>query len=96
MKPMDKLSRRDFLQKSSIGAVAGAVMIGALASEVQPAAAATRVAMSAAGSGGPASSDPIVAYVRDGRRGEVAIMVGDREVVRRDPELVRRLRHAAN
>jgi anaerobic selenocysteine-containing dehydrogenase len=96
MKPMDKLSRRDFLQKSSIGAVAGAAMIGALASEVQPAAAVTRVAMSAAGSETAVSSDPLVAYVRDGRRGEVAIMVGDREVVRRDPELVRRLLHAAN
>lgn len=93
---MDKLSRRDFLQKSSIGVVAGATMIGALASEVQPAAATTRVARSVAGSDAAASSDPVVAYVRDGRRGEVAIMVGDREVVRRDPELVRRLLHAAN
>ena len=90
---MDKLSRRDFLQKSSIGVVAGATMIGALASEVQPAAAAT----TATGSAGikAASSDPVVAFVRDGRRGEVSIMVGDREVVRRDPELVRRLLHAA-
>jgi nitrous oxide reductase len=94
MEPMDKLSRRDFLQKSSIGVVAGATMIGALASEVQPAAAATRAAGSA-GTNEAASSDPVVAYVRDGRRGEVSIMVGDREVVRRDPELVRRLLHAA-
>ena len=91
---MDKLSRRDFLQKSSIGVVAGATMIGALASEVQPAAAATRAG--SAETNKAASSDPVVAYVRDGRRGEVSIMVGDREVVRRDPELVRRLLHAAN
>ena len=93
---MDKLSRRDFLQKSSIGVVAGATMIGALASEVQPAAAANRAAGSVTGTTKRATSDPVVAYVRDGRRGEVSIMVGDREVVRRDPELVRRLLHAAN
>ena len=92
---MDKLTRRDFLQKSSIGVVAGATMIGALASEIQPAEAATRPTAASTDSKRAASSEPLVAYVRDGRRGEVAIMVGDREVVRRDRELVRRLQHAA-
>lgn len=92
---MDKLTRRDFLQKSSIGVVAGATMIGALAGEIQPAAAATGPAGSSNGSNRDTSSGPLVAYVRDGRRGEVAIMVGDREVVRRDHELVRRLQRAA-
>jgi hypothetical protein len=34
---------------------------------------------------------PIVAYVSDARKGEVVVMVGTREVVRRDAGLVARL-----
>jgi len=48
--------------------------------------------------GGAASSDPgstdsapVVAYVSDARRGELVVMVGTREIVRRDAGLVARL-----
>jgi len=34
---------------------------------------------------------PLVAYVGDARTGEVVVMVGTREVVRRDARLVARL-----
>ena len=34
---------------------------------------------------------PIVAYVSDARKGEVVVMVGNREIVRRDALLVARL-----
>jgi hypothetical protein len=34
---------------------------------------------------------PIVAYVSDARKGEVVVMVGNREIVRRDAGLVARL-----
>jgi hypothetical protein len=37
------------------------------------------------------SSLPIIAYVSDARKGEIVVMVGTREVVRRDAELVARL-----
>jgi hypothetical protein len=47
----------------------------------------------AAASGGPTgtSSLPIIAYVSDARTGEIVVMVGTREVVRRDAGLVARL-----
>jgi len=38
-----------------------------------------------------ASGEPIVAYVSDVRRGELIVMVGTREIVRRDAGLVARL-----
>ncbi len=40
---------------------------------------------------GSALSAPLVAYVRDVHKGEVVLMVGTKEVVRRDPGLVSRL-----
>ena len=43
---------------------------------------------------GSTSSAPLVAYVRDAAKGEVVIMVGTREVVRKDPSLVSRLARA--
>jgi hypothetical protein len=36
-------------------------------------------------------SEPVVAYVSDARKGEIVVMVGTREVVRRDAALVARL-----
>jgi hypothetical protein len=41
------------------------------------------------------STGPLVAYVRDVRRGEIAVMVGEHEVVVRDRDLVNRLVHAS-
>ena len=39
--------------------------------------------------------EPLVAHVSDPRRGEVSLMVGETEVVVRDPDLVARLVRAA-
>jgi hypothetical protein len=36
-------------------------------------------------------SEPLVAYVSDARKGEIVVMVGTREIVRRDAGLVARL-----
>jgi hypothetical protein len=38
-----------------------------------------------------AGSLPVIAYINDVRRGEIVVMVGTREVVRRDAGLVARL-----
>ena len=38
----------------------------------------------------------VVAYVRGGADGEVTLMSGDTKVVRRDPDLVRRLLNATD
>lgn len=48
------------------------------------------------GTAGAATSNdgpdaPVVAYVSDARRGELVVMVGTREIVRRDPATVARL-----
>ncbi len=90
---MAELSRRGFLQKSSAAMVGGAAVIGALANEIKPASASPRKTRQATES--VDASEPVVALVRAGRAGEVSIMVGDREVVHRDPDLARRLLRAA-
>ena len=91
---MNKLSRRAVLARSSVVLVAGAAMSGA----AQPAVAAGAVARSPRSGSSPAgsaSSEPIVAYLGGGRRGEVRLLVGEREIIHHDPDLARRLRAAA-
>jgi hypothetical protein len=87
------VSRREFLQKGSVGVVAGVAAIGGLA-ELKTERAHAAKAHATHDQGIATSSDPVVAYVRPGGR-EVTIMVGTREVVHRDPELVRRLLRVA-
>jgi hypothetical protein len=93
-------NRREFLKRASVGAAAvGAlVMAPGLKLARERSAAAGRVPSEAGfaptvklteGAGGP-----LVAYVRDPARGEVAILVGTEEVVRYDPALVARLLQA--
>jgi hypothetical protein len=84
---MAKLTRRRFLTRTTasaaaLGALAGG--FGARAVESLP----HEVAVKAP----PATvSEPLVVYVRDAARGEVAFLVGEREITRRDPALVARL-----
>jgi len=77
-----KVSRRGFLKKTAAGAAA----VAALA-----AAPSLLVVAEKSGEGTPAAgvTTPLVAYVRDAAKGEVVIMVGSKEVVRRDPNLAR-------
>jgi hypothetical protein len=89
---MSEVSRRTFMKQVSVGA-AGVAAVGALgmpkagahvgrqAKPDEPAA--------------DTSAEPVMAFVRDRERGEVTLLVGHREIVHRDPELVRRLLHAA-
>jgi len=53
--------------------------------------AATRGIGGAAAATNDSAGAPIVAYVSDARKGEVVVMVGNREIVRRDAGLVARL-----
>lgn len=78
---MTEYTRRAFV-KTSAGAAAGATVIGALATE-------TAQAHSAG------ATQPVLAYVKDPRRGEVAIIVGDGEKTIRDPSLTARIVAAA-
>jgi hypothetical protein len=79
---MSDFTRRGFV-KTSAGAAAGMSAIGALA--VAQAEADERAV----------GSDPVVAYIRDPRKGEISVMSGEREVRVRDPELAARIARAA-
>jgi hypothetical protein len=91
-----KLSRRTLLFRASAGAAAAGALVTA-PQLLQSAVAAERGQKAApTGAQPPASSsaEPVVAYVRDQSRGEVALYIGTREIIRHDPELVRRLLQA--
>jgi hypothetical protein len=89
----DRLSRRQFLARSSL-TVAGGVAAAAAGPQVTSAMAAGQDAAPAAA---PRKAEKaVVAYVRGGADGEVTLMSGDRKVVRRDPDLVRRLLNATD
>ena len=83
------VSRRSFLAKTAavtatVGLIAAAPLSALRA--LSPARAATKPDELA-----PALSGPLVAYIRDASKGEVILMVGAKEVVRKDPGLVARL-----
>jgi hypothetical protein len=87
---MAQLSRRGFIKTTSIGAAT----IGALATMPGLVAAhAAEPEMPAAAS--TDSARQLVAFVRDASRGEIILMVDEREIVIRDHELVQRLIRAA-
>lgn len=90
---MAEQSRRSFLQYGSLGAVvaAGAALTPALLPG--SASAAPAVAPVAAG---PLPTGPFTVYVKDHRTGEVAVMVGEHEVIYRDPELAGQLARIAS
>lgn len=92
---MKNLSRRAMLQGSSVMLVAaGAAMSGA-AQPALAASAAARSPRSDPSQADSASAEPIVAYLDPGRRGEVRLLIGDREIVHHDPGLARHLHAAA-
>jgi hypothetical protein len=87
---MAKLTRRGFIKRTSLGAAA----VGAFA--VAP-------GLGAAITGGEAATTelatadlagPLVAHVSDVASGELSVLMGTREVVIRDPELIVRLMRA--
>lgn len=84
---MSDLTRRGFV-KTSAGTAAGLATVGVLG-----------VSASADASTGheaeETGSKPVVAYVKDPRKGEIAVMSGDREVVIRDRKLASQISRAA-
>jgi hypothetical protein len=88
---MAKVTRRTFLS-TTVGAAGGVAAMGLIAGPSTLVEAAQNVA---AASDGPMASEPMTAYVRDAATGEISVMVGHREVVTKDPQLIRRLQRAA-
>jgi hypothetical protein len=87
---MAKVTRRTFLS-TTVGAAGGVAAMGLIAGPGTLVEAAQNVAEA---SDGPVSSEPMTAYVRDAATGEISVMVGHREVVTKDPQLIRRLQRA--
>jgi hypothetical protein len=85
---MAKVTRRRLLKTTSIGAATVGMLAAAprLAAFAAPATAEQAPELSAT-----SLSGPMVTYVRNLAKGEVGILVGEREIVYRDPELVKRL-----
>ncbi len=80
---MTETSRRKFLAVTGAGAVAGAVTVPGSAHGSTP--------RTHAGS----ATEPVVAFVADHRRAELRLLVGEREVVVNDADLVARILDAA-
>jgi hypothetical protein len=86
---MNKPSRRGFLAAAGAGAAAvGAASVAPKAAAARPDAGEPAVPRSG-------HTEPLVAYVRDAHTGEVAVMVGEQEVVVHDPELAARIARVA-
>jgi hypothetical protein len=80
---MSDLTRRGFV-KNSAGAAAGMTVVGALVA-----------AGEADAKGGAVGSKPVVAYVKDPRKGDISLMSGDHEVVVRDRKLAAQIARKA-
>ena len=81
---MSDTSRRKFLATTGAGVAAGAV-VGLAGSTAQAATA----------RGKDAATEPVVAYVQDPKAGVLHLMVGEREVIVEDHDLVARILNAA-
>jgi hypothetical protein len=95
-------SRRDLLRVSA-GAAVVAVPMGALSRNAAAAAKATPGSSPTAVDGVDAAAEmfdvgdePVMFCIHDAKLGEVSILHGTNEVVVKDPQLVRRIMHAAS
>jgi hypothetical protein len=88
---MTNLTRRSFLKETSVGAATLGLLssLPALAA-IPDSPQAPKPEVTAAGFG-----DPMIAHVRDVATGEVALLVGAREIIFYDPGLVAHLLKAA-
>jgi hypothetical protein len=88
---MDEATRRKFLIMAGVGAAttAGVAVAASTGLGTEPAAGEAAATLPASASGS------LVAWVEDVRAGRMSVMVGETEVVVRDPDLVARLSRAA-
>jgi hypothetical protein len=95
---MASISRRTFLKRGGTGAAAAGILAAIPAFPGRAWAARRPAAVHDSGVASPtgrAATGPIVVHIPDPRTGEVHLMVGTREVVRRDQALVARLVRSA-
>ncbi|HLX40636.1 MAG TPA: hypothetical protein VKR42_08885 [Ktedonobacteraceae bacterium] len=88
---MSKLSRRRFFKQTS----ATAATFGVLAALPTMAATEAPVEVPAAEASIADFTEPLMAHVSDLASGEISLLMGTREIIFRDPQLVMRLLQAA-
>lgn len=91
---MAELTRRAFLRNASVGAAAGVLAGGVVTAASGIASGKGQGRHSAAGVDA-GTSDALIAHVRDVSSGEIALMVGTREVVYQDRALAAHLMNTA-
>jgi hypothetical protein len=84
-------SRRHFLRNAAVGAA----VVG-VASATPAALSGSAEAVGPVVHEGTDSQGPVTAYVRDHRTGEVAVMVGEHQVIHHDRALANKLAHLAS
>lgn len=94
---MEKLTRRGFFKQTSIGVATVGMLAGVpqmtafAATSNVPAAVLPAPSVPAVVLPTPTLSEPVMAYVRNLTTGEIGLLIGSREIVYHDPELVMRL-----
>ena len=81
---MSPFSRRSLIKQTSLGAASAGALFAMPGLAAPRAAAASRPAVTL-------PAEPLAAYVRNAATGEISLLIGRREIVFHDPELVRRL-----
>ena len=91
---MAKLTRRGFIRQTSASVAAPGMRVAApqLIASTEPAA---DTAITASEPSLAALTEPMLAHVRDAATGEVSLLVGTREIIFRDTELVMLLLRAS-
>jgi hypothetical protein len=93
---MTDQSRRKFLKATSIGgAAAGATVLLPRLSAQAATAKDGQAAAGSAAEAGAVHSGPFVAYVKDAKTGEIAVLAGEHEILHRDVQLARQLAQVA-
>ncbi|QMU77200.1 hypothetical protein GXW83_17290 [Streptacidiphilus sp. PB12-B1b] len=92
---MTASSRRTFIRNASTSGVAVGLAAVSPALLGSPASAAAHGAAAPAPASGKAHQGPFVAYVKNAKAGEIAVLVGEREVVHHDKDLATRLAQVA-
>ncbi len=88
---MDKITRRGLIKQASVGAAT----VGTLMAVPGLSKAYASTALESADQKTASMQGSLVAHVRNVSTGEIALLVGTREIVIRDPDLVKRLLKAA-
>jgi len=92
---MSDLSRREFLRKGSVGVATGVVAARLVTDGAIASAAAREPGTVDDGPEDARSDEPVIAVVKRGSHGDVTLMVGSTEVVRKDADLARRILRAS-